>query len=597
MKKKLIEVSLPLEAINDACIEEKANPFLDNHPRNIMQWWARRPLAACRAALFASLIDDPSARPDLFPTEKEQQGERNRLHSLIRELVQWNNACNKELLERATLEIAKHNEHLPTILDPFVGAGSTAIEAQRLAIPVQASDLNPVAVLITRALTEIPARFSNHHPVNPGVTSQISQSSWSMCVGMIQDIEYYGDWMRRAAEERIGRHFPRYPAESSAPEVCLAWIWCRTVECPNPACRGRLPLLRSLCLSNRKGKNAYLHPTVRTGAGVVEFEITAQAPQSDSGTVSRSGATCLICNISVPLEHIRGEGRAGRLGQQLIAVVTTKAKKREFRPATKEQEFAALEAQPSWQPETDLPDGGLGFRVQNYGLVKHKQLFTTRQLLVLGTLCDLVNEAHRQMLKDGATQEYADAVVTYLGLAVSRFADFSNALCSWNAQNANLRQLFARQAIPMTWDFVETNPFDGLVSFRSTVARSANSLRGLFPRSQATILQRDAASLSGQQCFVVCTDPPYYDNIGYADLSDFFYVWLRAALKNIYPDLFATVLTPKLQELIADPGRFGGNTEKARDFFEDGLRKVFQRLRHGSRAGTDCHSPKSARAI
>jgi putative DNA methylase len=580
MRKKLIEVSLPLEAINDACIEEKANPFLDNHPRNIMQWWARRPLAACRVALFASVIDDPSTRPDLFPTDKDQQKERLRLHSLIRELVQWNNAGNLELLGRATSEIAKSNLRLPTILDPFVGAGSAAIEAQRLGIPVQASDLNPVAVLITQSLTEIPARFSNQNPVNPGLSREVRNGSWTNCLGLIHDIEYYGNWMRRIAEDRLRQHYPAYRfQESNRLDECLAWIWCRTVQCPNPACRGQLPLIRSLCLSNKKGKKVYLLPKVKREDGFVEFQITTHEPKSDSGTVSRLGATCLICGTSVPLDYIRAEGQAHPLHQQLLAVVTRDGKKRDFNAATIDQESAALEAKPVWQPETELPVNGLGFRVQNYGLVKHKDLFTGRQLLALTTLCDLVDKAREQIVKDGATGEYATAVATYLGLAVSRFADFSNALCSWNAQNANLRQLFARQAIPMTWDFVETNPFEGLVSFESTVARSAHALRGLRPRSKATILQRDAASLSSDQHFVVCTDPPYYDNIGYADLSDFFYVWLRAALKNLYPELFSTVLTPKQQELIADPGRFDGDAEKAKDFFEKGLRGVFQKLR------------------
>ncbi|WP_026369950.1 DUF1156 domain-containing protein [Kallotenue papyrolyticum] len=672
-RKKLIEVALPLEAINRESAREKS--IRHGHPSTLHLWWSRKPLATARAVLFASLVDDPSSRPDRFPTEAEQDAERQRLFRIIEELVRWENSNNEHVLAKARREILRSTDgNPPPVLDPFAGGGSIPLEAQRLGLEAHASDLNPVAVLINKALIEIPPKFAGQPPVNPKDREHGLGTAWKGAAGLAADVRYYGQWMRDEAERRIGPLYPKVRVNRRGAEdtedslrsprlsgsnqelTVIAWLWVRTVRCPNPACGAQMPLANKFWLSTKKGKQAWVEPIVegahpsiphpptpaptrgegedsrgepdspspapgRGGQGVraIRFEVRTGAGTPPEGTVNRRGARCLVCGTPVPFDHIRAEGKAGRMGQQLMAIVAEGKGGRVYLSPTPEHEEIAAQAQPTWVPDTDLPEQALGFRVQLYGMTQHRDLFTPRQLVALTTFSDLVSEARERVLADARAAwgappplpspagggrsaspqrgevaarpeggdyaaAYADAVATYLALAVDRLVDRSSTICSWDMGYVKVRNTFGRQAIPMTWDFAEANPFsDSTGNFVSAVEWIAKVLRDLVPGKFAKAQQLDAtAAINGVRHPLISTDPPYYDNIGYADLSDFFYVWLRRSLGAIYPDLFSTLLVPKTQELVATPYRFGGSKEKAQQFFEEGLGKAFAQMRRAA---------------
>lgn len=583
-KKKLIEVALPLDAINAASAREKS--IRHDHPSTLHLWWARRPLAACRAVLFAQLVDDPSAHPDRFPTEEDQDAERQRLFEIVEQLVKWENSTSEEVLEAARAEIqACFPEGPPPILDPFAGGGSIPLEAQRLGLEAHASDLNPVAVLINKALIEIPPRWAGHSPVHPDAENR---TRWNGAEGLAEDIRRYGQWMRDEAERRIGHLYPKATLPDGTKAKVIAWIWARTVTCPNPACGATMPLVRSFWLGKKKGKEAWVKAMVE--GKTVRFEIGAGSGGPDSdGTVGRAGATCLACQSAVPLEHVRSEGRAGRLGAQLMAVVAEGERQRLYLSPTAEHELAASVPVPDGVPAGDLPAQALGFRVQAYGMTRHADLFTSRQLTALTTFSDLVTVARTRVTTDAATAglaadqatAYANAIATYLALLTSRTSDQLNSLGRWSTSRDQSIGLFARHAIPMVWDFPEVNPFAGAAGdLGTTIDSGAKALAALRSPRSGTAEQRDARSTTVQA--LVSTDPPYYDNIGYADLSDFFYVWLRRSLAEVHPDLFGTMVTPKVDELIATPYRHGGSRTKAEAYFEHGFVDVFERLRQSS---------------
>lgn len=845
VSKKLIEVALPLEAINREAAREKS--IRHGHPSTLHLWWARRPLAACRAVLFASLVDDPSSHPEAFPTEEAQEQERARLFRLIEDLVKWENINNERVLEAARREILQStNGNPPPVMDPFCGGGSIPLEAQRLGLKAYASDLNPVAVLITKALIEIPPRFAGQPPVHlgartsrlspgdlplgarasrphhqsrgyysrgylphfdqPGLVQMItfrlhdampasrraewenmlnledelerckkieeyldagygscvlrderiarlvqeallhfdgqryrllawvimpnhvhvlietrpgyqlseivqawksftakevnkllgrrgilwqtdyfdrfirdeqhfenavhyihynpvkaglvtqaedwpyssvsrqekaggtpalpggercdlsegetpvlpgSESRWIGAHGLAADVRYYGQWMREEAERRIGHLYPKVrvsgsvfsgnavsgsavpgsagvsPAKTTEATV-IAWLWARTVQCPNPACGAQMPLVRSFWLSTKKGKKAWVEPIVDKVAKTVRFEVKMGSGVPPEGTVNRRGTRCIVCGQAVPFDHVRAEGKAGRMSTQLMAIVAEGENGRVYLSPSEEHAAVAVKAKPMWAPDTSLPEQALGFRVQLYGMTKHSDLFTPRQLVALTTFSDLVSKVRDQVLQDALTAgladdgislndggsgatAYADAVATYLGLAVDRLADRNSVICSWDVTRDNVRNTFARQAIPMTWDFAEANPLsDSTGNFQGAVEWVAKVVENSPYHTSGIAKQLDATTaISNATHSLISTDPPYYDNIGYADLSDFFYVWLRRSLAKIYPGLFNTLLTPKAQELVATPYRFGGDREKAEDHFLTGLRKAF----------------------
>ncbi|KWW97477.1 hypothetical protein TH66_17730 [Carbonactinospora thermoautotrophica] len=598
MKRKLIEVALPLKEINEESAREKS--IRHGHPSTLHLWWARRPLAACRAVLFAQLVDDPSSHPDRFPTEEDQDRERERLFGIIRELVKWKNRNDERVLRKAREEILRSTGgNPPPILDPFAGGGSIPLEAQRLGLKAHASDLNPVAVLINKALIEIPPKFAGQPPVFPGAAG--SRTEWPGATGLAEDVRCYGQWMRDEAEKRIGHLYPKAKLSDGTEAPVIAWIWARTVRCPNPACGIQMPLVRSWWLGKKKGKEAYVVPHVKDGRVVFDIGHDAsKAPtKNNDGTVRRTGAVCIGCGSAVPLAYIREEGKAKRIGTQLMAIVAEGKRRRIYLPPNEEHERAADVPRPEDVPETDIPYNPRYLTTTNYGMTQHADLFTNRQLIALTTFSDLVQEVRRKILNDalaadmvrgerladGGTgaEAYADSVATYLALGVSRMADISNALCRWENTKTQVRNLFTRQAISMLWDFAETQPFgDAAGGFLVSVGNLAKSIYAAGPRCGVAV-QGNAAARQ-YPGFLVATDPPYYDNVGYADLSDFFYVWLRRSLAQVYPTLLGTVLTPKSDELVADPFRHGGST-KAQQFFEEGFEQVFERIREGTPEG------------
>jgi putative DNA methylase len=612
MKKKLIEVSLPLEAINREAAREKS--IRHGHPSTLHLWWARRPLAACRAVLFASLVDDPSSLPEQFPTEEEQQRERRRLHNIIEELVKWENSNNETVLAKARAEIMRStNNNPPPVYDPFAGGGSIPLEAQRLGLEAHASDLNPVAVLINKALIEIPPKFAGQPPVNPESREKLDHTkSWKGAQGLAEDVRYYGKWMRDEAERRIGHLYPKVKAvqtddgsfrhatdeEIQNPKskiqnlTVIAWLWARTVKCPNPTCGAMMPLVRSFALSTKKGKETHVSPIIDHENKTIRFEIqTAKSKiQNQTGTVDRRGARCLVCETLAPLDHVRAEGKAGRMAAQMMAIVAEGNRGRIYLAPNAEQASIAAQAEPTWKPDAVLPLKHRNFQTPGYGMTNVGDLFTNRQLVALVSFNDLVGEAREKILKDTEKTEienaesYANALATYLAFACDKVAEGSTVICTWSALPSKLHVVgtFGRQAIPMTWDYAESNVFNtsaGNFERMTQLISRVIEKQGAISDSQGKVEQLDAANLNGSSKPLFSTDPPYYDNIAYADLSDFVYVWLKRSLGNIYPELFGTLLVPKKQELIAAPHRFEGDDAKAKEFFETGLQQVFRRMR------------------
>lgn len=594
--KKLIEVALPLDAINREAAREKS--IRHGHPSTLHLWWARRPLAACRAVLFASLVDDPSAHPDRFPDEETQAKERDRLFGIIEQLVKWENSNNAEVLDAARAEIlASCDGDPPPVLDPFAGGGSIPLEAQRLGLEAHASDLNPVAVLINKALIEIPPLFAGKAPVHPDESGDARLKTWSGAQGLADDVRYYGRWMRDQAEQRIGHLYPKVqlpPEHDGGEATVIAWIWARTVESPNPAWTGHVPLVRSFALSTKKGKETWIEPIVDAETQTIRYEIRTGKGTIPEGTVERSGARCLATGTPMPFSYVREEGKAGRMRTQLMAIVAEGDRKRIYL-APSESQAATARVHADWRPDAALPHNPRDFKTPNYGMSSWGDLFTERQLVALTTFSDLVAEARDKIRTDalaaglpddptplrdhgtGATA-YAEAVSVYLGLGVSRMTDMCNSFCRWENTRTQVRNLFGRQAIPMVWDFAENSVFNHAGGdYETSLGSLCNVLDSLGHGSRGFAQQRDAAAVSPTKV-LVSTDPPYYDNIGYADLSDFFYVWLRRSLASVYPEEFSTLLVPKTQELVATPYRFGGNKDAAEDFFEDGLGHVFERL-------------------
>jgi putative DNA methylase len=595
-RRKLIEVALPLEAINRESAREKS--IRHGHPSTLHLWWARRPLAACRAVLFAQLVDDPSARPDLYPTEEAQTARRKELFELIERLVVWENTTDATLLAQAHQEIlASTGGKPPAILDPFAGGGSIPLEAQRLGLEAHASDLNPVAVLINKALIEIPPKWAGRPPVFPGAAD--AAHSWPGTTGLAEDVRRYGHWMRDEAERRIGHLYPKAKLADGTTASVIAWIWARTVTCPNPPCGIEMPLVRSWWLGKKKGKEAYVIP--RVIGGRVEFEIghdVARAPtKADDGTVSRTGARCVACGTAVPLAYVRAEGKAGRIGARLMAIAAEGSRRRHYIAPTEEHELAAQVAIPDDVPEGELADNVWDIKVKNYGMTRHADLFTPRQLTTLTTLCDLVVEARdhiaigrrpagskgREAADGGADRsgEYGNSVAIMLALSIGRAVDYHNALCAWRSdpKNEGVGHLFARHAISMVWDFCEGNPLsESSGNVGDAFGWSAKVLERLPTRGGQAIAEQASAMRRKYGSELISTDPPYYDNVGYANLSDVFYVWLRRSLSSVLPDVLGTMLAPKGDELVADPYRHGGQ-EEAAAFFEQGFVEVFERIR------------------
>jgi putative DNA methylase len=605
-KKKLIEVAIPLEAINIASAKEKS--IRHGHPSTLHLWWARRPLAACRAVLFAQLVDDPSSHPDKFPTHEEQEAERKRLFKIIEELVVWENSTNEEVLERARVEIRKScGDKLPPVYDPFSGGCSIPLEAQRLGLPAYGSDLNPVAVMIGKAMIEIPPKFKDMPPVHPGAKDR---QFYRNAEGLAEDVKFYGEWMREKAWERIGHLYPQIqlPKELGSGEATvIAWIWARTVPSPDPAFTDmQVPLASSFLLSSKAKQETWVEPIVDKQNRKITYRIRHGGTKSEleaaaEGTKAGRGANfrCIVSGTAITSDYVKRMGRAGKMGQTLLAIVAEGKRIRIFLDPTERQESVAFSEKPKWRPETKLPNDPRNFWTVDYGLKDFGDLFTDRQLIALNTYSDLVHEVRKKIENDAAlsgmatTQDslknngrgsraYAEAVSVYLGFGVSRLSDILNSLCRWESSKTQVRNLFGRQSIPMMYDFGENNVFgDAAGDYRTSLGSIVRVIERFSPGAEGIQVSHDAQSVTFPDGVVISCDPPYYDNIGYADLSDFFFCWMRPALKPIYPELFSLIATPKSEELVATPYRHGGK-DAAELFFLDGMKKAISNMANQS---------------
>ncbi|MCL1861024.1 MAG: DUF1156 domain-containing protein [Proteobacteria bacterium] len=633
--KKLIEVALPLDAINAAAAREKS--IRHGHPSTLHLWWARRPLAAARAVIFAQMVNDPGYQQGggfRYGVNKEKaQLERERLFKIIEDLVLWENTNNEEVLERARAEIRRswrevcelnknhpqaaelfNPDKLPAFHDPFAGGGALPLEAQRLGLESYASDLNPVAVTINKAMIEIPPRFAGHAPVGsiPKDEKQANlHEDWSGAKGLAEDVRRYGAWMRAEAEKRIGHLYPKVEITAEMvkerPDLkpllgqkltVIAWLWARTVKSPNPAfSHVEVPLASTFILSSKAGKESYVQPVVE-GDGY-RFTVKVGVPPEDvkNGTKLARGANfrCVVSNSPIEPKHIYAEANAGRMGARLMAIVAEGVRGRIYLAPTAEHEAIAGQAIPEWKPEVAMPENPRWFSPPLYGLTKYGDLFTPRQLVALTTFSDLVGEAIAKVKADavaaklpddglgldaggtGATA-YAEAVGVYLAFAIDKVADRNSSLCAWASLREHARNTFGRQALPMTWDFAESNPLsDSSGNFEGGIKSIHEALPSISVKTIGFAVQAAAQSQTISQGKVISSDPPYYDNIGYADLSDFFYVWMRTNAKQIFPGLFATVAVPKAEELVATPYRHSGK-EKAEKFFLDGMTEALHNL-------------------
>lgn len=682
-RKKLIEVALPLDAINaEGSARKRKAP--GGYPTTLHKWWAQRPVAAARAVAFAQLVDDPSTYVGTLLRDpaierrakralKERQAqwqrrqeawqaaqtsgdtsvhppgepptlegcaadlERERLFDVIRELVKWENTNNESVLQAARDEIwqswrracadnAGHpladqlfsRDRLPAFHDPFAGSGAMPLEVQRLGLEVYASDLNPVAVLINKAMVEIPPCFAGRPPVNGDMREQqdLVGRDWKGARGLAEDIRYYGQWMRDEAAKRIGHLYPKIEVTADMarerPDLrpyigqelsVTAWLWARTVKSPNPAFANvDVPLAATFVLSSKAGKEAYVEPIVE-GEGY-RFNVSTgkarEAEAAKSGTKLARGANfrCLMSGTPIAPEYIKAEGKGGRMGARLMAIVAEAQRRRVYLAPSPDHEAIARAAKPEWKPEMSIAPDPRALWTPPYGLATYGDLFTARQLVALTTLSDLLDEVRVRIRKDAVASgvpdhptplddggrgavAYAEAVSVYLAFAIDRAADYCSSISTWRPKDNAMRSTLAKQAIPMSWDFAEGSPFgDSSSGFKACVDVIASVVQTSLGGPYAGhVSQANAASQSAGPPIpcVTSTDPPYYDNIGYADLSDFFYVWLRRSLGSVFPSLFATMAVPKAEELVATPYRHGSK-EKAEDFFLAGMTQAMHRL-------------------
>lgn len=546
-------------------------------------------------------MDDPSSHPELFPTEEEQHKERERLFAILEDLVIWENSNNQDVLDAAKKEILKYNQgKFPTLLDPFAGGGAIPLEAQRLGLKAIAHDLNPVAVMINKAMIEIPPRFAGKAPVNPDARASLLNTDWVGSHGLAEDVRYYGEWMKQKAYEKIGHLYPKAqlpPEEGGGEATVIAWIWARTVKCPNPACGCEMPLASSFVLSKKKGKEAWVEPT--PDGTKVKFKVhQGKCPKEfESFKVGRAAVfKCPACGGITKDEYGKAKGISHEMGSQLMAIVAEGKHGRIYLSPTEQQAFIADVREPEDYPSAPMPENPRWFSPPSFGMTDYRDLFSNRQLTALTTFSSLISDVMAKaeqdalaagMENDGkgldaggkGSKAYGEAVGVYLAFVVDKIADRGSSICSWDSSREGLRNTFGRQAIPMTWDFAESNPFCNSSGCFSNMLEWIVKCVDEFP---ATITgeaeQVDAQADCGLRNIMVSTDPPYYDNIGYADLSDFFYVWMRQSLRDIYPNLFSTMLVPKAEELIATPYRHEGSKEKAKEFFEDGMLEACKQI-------------------
>ena len=615
-RKKLIEVDIPLQDINKESAKDAS--LTHGHPSTLHRYWSRKPLATCRALIFSSLVDDPSECTDEFPTVPDQNAERNRLHNIIKRLIIWKNSNDENILAEARYEIAYSvarnngdgldafreryennskavlqylNDHCPAIYDPFCGGGSIPLEAQRLGLRAQGSDLNPLSVLITKAMIELPPKFHNQAPINPdadpmgvftGKGKKQTRIPWKGTAGLADDIRYYGAWMREAAYKEIGYLYPAVQLASGQTATVTAWLWARTIRCINPACGLQMPLMKTFQLSTKKGKQYWTKPVVDRVANTLSFIV-----QNDNkgvpkqGTVNRTGAHCCACGTAVGSSYIREQAKAGKMGEIMTAIVAEGERRKLFLSPTEKDMQVAQYAESPRKPRQTMSKNPTLVSGRGYGITHWHELFTERQLTALITYGDLLEEVRNQIRRVSGEQEYADAVCTYLALAIGRSAESGCCFAWWENVATFIAPSFTRQALPMTWAFAEANPFSNSTqNWKFQVEWVAKAVEHLPVQvNGGEVYQADACTTTHPEDAlqtIIVTDPPYYDNIDYADLSDFFYVWIRPLLRDTYPDLFAGMLTPKDEEIAVIPSRFENSQQRFEELLSKALRQTRQ---------------------
>ncbi len=570
---KLIEVALPVEEISKACRRDKNRKV--GTIKNVHKWFAPMPTPAWRALLFAALVDDPG-----------EPRRRAELVNLIKRLVPEDGGPATDSTLAEVRRVLRASGELPVVFDPFCGGGSTLVEAQRLGLPAVGSDLNPVAVLITRTLTQLIPRVRGRAPIQP--EDRLAAVSGGSLDGLVTDVRHYARRVREVAWQQVGH---LYPAVNG--DTVIACLWARTVTCANPACGATIPLYTSPWLSKRRSEKRWLKP-VAVGKHA-EFEIgEGDGPPPPATKASPRGATfrCLSCPEPTPEAYVKAEGEAGRLGIQLLAVVVDGATGRRYLPADENQRKTADVTVPDDSPELALPNYTRWFSPPAFGLTTQADLYTPRQLHVLGAFADAVAQVPDWVTADGGDASYATTIATILGLCVGKLAMSNSTQARWYIGNDNgtprVIPAFGRHALPMMWDFTELNPFcDRAANWSGILESILAGLRALPPSKESAYVAqcdvRKAGDLVRARTALVATDPPYFGQIGYADLSDYFYVWERRALRNVHPDLFGTIAAPKDAELIATPYRHGGDMSVARRYFVDGFTEAFTALRKAAR--------------
>lgn len=624
--KKLIEVALPLDEINAEAAREKS--IRHGHPSTLHLWWARRPLAAARAVIFAQMVNDPGGQRGWSKglTKEQAAAKREYLFNIIRDLVKWENSNNEDVLRRAreaiweswreTCAMNKGQpgfdpEKLPAFHDPFAGGGALPLEAQRLGLESYASDLNPVAVMINKAMIEIPPKFAGRNPIGPvpaGEELPDVFKEWPGATGLAEDVRRYGNWMLEEARKRIGNSCP--PVEVTEEMAVgrddlkplvgkkltvISWLWARTVKSSNPLFSDvDIPLVRSFVLSQKKADELiWVEPIVDVANHSYSFVVRASGTPSLTETVSKKGAVCIMSNAPVELDYIRSEAKAGRMGCRLFAVVADGPNGRVYLPPTREiEESLSVKIQLVNIPHARIDHWAGCTNCVVYGLDDFSKLFSDRQLLELTMFSDLIKSARDnaiaaakregteegERLCDGGTGAiaYGDALAVYLAFAVDKCSDYWSTMCTWHNTRETIGHTFGRQAIPMSWDYAEANPFSGSSGCWDGMVGWIVKVLELLPCTpNGCAVQHDATQPFPAVGFpVISTDPPYYDNVPYSNISDYFYLWMRRSLKELHPSLFATISVPKAEELVANQFRHGGK-DKALDFFMNGMEQAF----------------------
>ncbi len=581
-KKKLIEVALPLDIINDASAYDKM-PGIGAHPKGIHYYPARLPLPAARAILFSSLVDDPSSHPDKFPTEDAQEKERERLFTVIKDFCEPKIHLKPKAIEAAIKEIKKNCDNtLPTVHDPFSGGGAIPLEGMRLGMKSIAADLNPVSIFLNTATVELLPKFAKQVPINPEIQNKVKGMHWENAAGVVEDLKYFGEVIQKRAEKKLSKYFPKVKLQGGREANVITYIWARTVKCPNPACGCEMPLVKSFALRSKKAPKTYFKPVIerQNGNKLVGFEITDVNP--GQGTIKRNKATCAACNEPVTLDYIKKEGQAGRMGNRLCALVVDLGRGKTYVAPTPEQEKIALETPTEWAPDFIMSDHPQYMAPPRYGLTHFKDLFTNRQLYSLTTISDLIHEWHKENVGK-FDQDYLNLLTLYLFFAVDRLVDYNCNVTTWLNTSEQQKHLFTANRISMSWDYPEGNILlDKAICWKNSVKYTAEAIQVTLNKfcSSGNVIQKNAeVSHPLLKNLLVSTDPPYYNNIPYADLMDFFYVWMKRNLEPYFPHITKTLLTPKAEELVANEFRFDGDKEKAKEHFESGFKRAFTVLK------------------